>query len=168
MFRNFTSSFAQNSFIMPSTDNHPMAFKQQRNFDYQPFIGDEGEFRTNLPQPPSVEKDSIWYEGLPSHARMHFHQTLSSARRFVGFGAYPNKVPVDSLDLVLQSQYHHGKELFAGKPHIVLQPETMGRRTFRRIRNTRDLTPERVIAIGHPLAIGELDSFYSFKFVVLI
>lgn len=37
---------------------------------------------------------------------------------------------------------------------MVLQNETVGRETFRRIRNTRDLSPVRAEALGHPLLIS--------------
>lgn len=128
--------------------------KQVRNLEYHPFIDGEGEFRKRLPRPPETPKDRYWFDGLPPHDRMHYHQTLNSSRRFYGFKPFANKVPASSLDFVLQSQYHHGPEMFADKIDVVLQHETIGRRTFRRLRNTRDLTPERIIAIGHPLAIG--------------
>lgn len=132
-------------------------YKQQRNLSYQPFIDGEGEFLKPLPRPPTAPNaDRLWYVGLPPHVRLNFHQTLNSTRRYAGFRKFPNKVPADSLDLVLQSQYQHNLELFADKVDIVLQPETVGRQTFRRIRNTKDLTFERVIPIGHPLIVGKL------------
>lgn len=58
------------------------------------------------------------------------------------------------MDFVLSSQYHHGIELFPEKVDYVLQHETVGTPTFRRIRNTRDLSPERKIPLGHPLQLG--------------
>lgn len=131
-------------------------YKQQRNLDYKPFIDGEGVFVKSLPRPPPAPRaDRMWYVGLPPHVRLNFHQTLSSTRRYAGFRKFPNKVPTDSLDLVLQSQYQHDQELFADKVDIVLQPETVGRRTFRRIRNTYDLPSERLIPIGHQLIIGK-------------
>lgn len=140
--------------------------KQQRNLNYQPFIDGEGVFQKPLPRPPTAPyADRLWYVGLPPHVRLNFHQTLSSTRRYAGFRKFPNKVPTDSLDLLLQSQYQHDRELFADKVDIVLQPETMGRSTFRRIRNTQDLTSERVIAIGHPLIIGKL-TFEWIRYII--
>lgn len=139
-------------------DNSRKRYKQQRNLDYQPLIDDEGVFVKPLPSPPTASyADRLWYFGLPPHDRLNFHQTLSSTRRYAGFRKFPNKVPTDSLDFLLQSQYQHDRELFADKVDIVLQPETVGRQTFRRIRNTRDLTSDQVIPIGHPLIIGKLN-----------
>lgn len=162
IFRYFsTQKFPVGSiFSMPKSrkiDVSSKHHKQQRNLDYKPFIDTEGVFIKPLPRPPTAPyADRLWYVGLPAHVRLNYHQTLSSARRYAGFRKFSNKVPNDSLDLVLQSQYQHNKELFADKVDTVLQPETVGRRTFRTIRNTHDLTSEQVIAIGHPLIIGEL------------
>lgn len=133
---------------------------QIRNLEYHPYIESEGEFKKWLPRPPNLSKDHFWFDNLKPHDRLFYHQTLNSSRRFAGFKAYP-KVPKDSLDLVLQSQYEHQNELFPDKPDIVLQHETVGRKTFRRIRNTRDLKTERIIAIGHPLTIGGISDRIS-------
>lgn len=127
-----------------------------RNLDYHPFIDAEGQFTKSLPRPPpQLRPNRYWFDGLPPHERIYYHQTLNSTRRFAGFRPYADKIPGDSLDLVLQSQYQHGSELFADKVDLVMTHETVGRRrTHRRLRNTRDVTPERVIAIGHPLVVG--------------
>uniref|UniRef100_A0A182UE87 Uncharacterized protein n=1 Tax=Anopheles melas TaxID=34690 RepID=A0A182UE87_9DIPT len=63
---------------------------------------------------------------------------------------------VDSLDITLAAQYNHSDDLFLGKNDVVLQEETLGRSTFRRLRNTRDLSPEKIIPLKHPLLIGGL------------
>lgn len=124
-----------------------------RNTEYHPYINGEGCYRKVFPAPPPSAKGQRWSDGLSPHDRLFYHQTLNSSRRFAGFVA-SDRIPKDSLDLVLQSQYQHGNEIFADKVDAVLTHETMGRRTFRRMRNTKDLLPRRVIAIGHPLAFG--------------
>lgn len=150
--RSFQSTMALGELLPP--------LKQVRNLELHPFIETEGEFRKRLPRPPASCKACFWFESLSPHDRLHYHQTLNSSRRFNGFRPFANKVPGNSLDFVLQSQYHHGVELFPEKGDVVLQHETIGRRTFRRLRNTRDLTPERFIAIGHPLATGIRGFFF--------
>lgn len=133
------------------------AIRQIRNLNYHPFIEQEGNFTKWFPRPPPIANkpaNSHWFEGLSPHDRMHYHQTLNSSRRFAGFQPDASKIPTDSLDLLLQSQYQHAAEVFADAVDVVLTHETVGRPTFRRLRNTKDLASERVIAIGHPLAIG--------------
>ena len=139
-----------------------METKRIRNIEYKPYIEEEGEFRKEVPVPYGLSKDKFWFDGLKPHTRLFFHQTLNSARRFAGFKHY-SKIPKSSLDFVLSSQYHHADALFPDKCDIVLQHETVGRKTFRRLRNTRDLSPERIIGIGHPLAIGKLKAVYKYS-----
>lgn len=129
--------------------------RQLRNIEYHPYIDGEGCYRKCFPAPPPTAKGQPWHDGLTAHDRLFYHQTLNSSRRFAGF--VPNdRIPRDALDLVLQSQYQHGNEIFADKVDAVLSHETTGHRTFRRLRNTKDIVPRRVIAIGHPLVFGEL------------
>lgn len=140
-----------------SSAKHAKAIRQIRNLAYHPFIEQEGTFTKWFPQPPAKAPSAApahWFEGLRPHDRMHYHQTLNSSRRFAGFRPDPRKVPRDALDLQLQSQYQHGTEVFAHAVDVVLTHETVGRQTFRRLRNTQDLPAKRVIAIGHPLSIG--------------
>lgn len=129
-----------------------------RNKEYHPYIDGEGCYRKCFPAPPPSANGKPWHEGLSPHDRLFYHQTLNSSRRFAGFiSSY--RIPEDALDLVLQSQYNHGKEIFADKVDATLTHETIGRRTFRRLRNTKDVLAPRVIAIGHPLKFG---MFYSY------
>lgn len=152
---------------MPS----PAKILLKRNTEFHPFIEGEGCYRKCFPSPPSGHKDKPWQHGLSAHDRLFYHQTLNSSRRFVGFVGN-DRIPRDSLDLVLQSQYQHGREVFAEKVDAVLSLETTGRRTFRRLRNTKDVMPRRDIAIGHPLNFGRnwvcklLNSFFYVFFFV--
>uniref|UniRef100_A0A1Q3FSS7 Uncharacterized protein n=1 Tax=Culex tarsalis TaxID=7177 RepID=A0A1Q3FSS7_CULTA len=131
------------------------AIKRERNEDHIPNIEGEGCYLKELPEPLATHPSVRWSSGLSSNERVFYHQTLSSARRaanFVTVGA----IPRDSLDINLASQYNHSEELFKGKNDVVLQEETLGRGTSRRLRNTRDLSPEKIIPLKHPLKIGGL------------
>ena len=52
-------------------------------------------------------------------------------------------IPQDALDLVLASSYNHADDAFQDKVDVVLQEETLGIDTWRRLRNTRDIQPEK-------------------------
>lgn len=132
----------------------PPKMIQIRNLEYHPFIEGEGCYRKVFPAPPKPAKGHSWEDGLSPHDRLFYHQTLNSSRRFAGF-VPNNRIPRDTLDLVLQSQYQHGNEVFAEKEDAVLSHETVGRRTFRRLRNTKDIVLRRIIPIGHPLSFGK-------------
>lgn len=135
--------------------NSHVKIHQIRNNEYHPYIDGEGCYRKCFPAPPqSTRGGQSWQDGLSAHDRLFYHQTLNSSRRFAGF-VQSDRIPKDSLDLVLQSQYQHGNEIFAEKVDAVLSHETTGRRTFRRLRNTKDVVPRRIIAIGHPLTFGK-------------
>lgn len=126
-----------------------------RNIEYHPFIDREGYFEKSLPIPPHLTADKFWFEKLLPHERMFYQQTLNSTRRFARFKPFKNSIPENSLDFILDAKYEHERDLFATKMDIVLQNETIGKQqSFRRLRNTRDISPEKFIAIGHPLQIG--------------
>lgn len=77
---------------------------------------------------------------------------------------YYSIIPRDSLDIILSSQYNHSNDLFGDKNLTVLQDETCDKRTFRRLRNTKDV--EKIIPLWHPLKIGgipEKNSPHSVK-----
>lgn len=44
---------------------------------------------------------------------------------------------------MLGSSYNHDKDVFPDKVDVVLQDETIGIDTWRRLRNTRDIKPEK-------------------------
>lgn len=52
-------------------------------------------------------------------------------------------MPKDELDLILTTTFDESSEIFPEKVDTYLQPETVGIATWRRLRNTRDLTPDR-------------------------
>lgn len=83
-------------------------------------------------------------------------KTHSSQHLFLLSPPNNSPIPHDSLDINLASQYNHSDELFKGKNDVVIQEETIGQATFRRLRNTRDLSPEKIIPLKHPLQIGGL------------
>lgn len=136
--------------------------KLARNFDHLPHISDEGNFRRPLPCPPIGNKNRRWFERLSPHDRMFYHQTLASARRAADFEPIL-EIPKDSLDLRMSAEYNHEQELFVSKSDVVLQRETLAtayeRQTFRRLRNSRDLIPKQIYALGHPLAVGKMSHF---------
>lgn len=52
-------------------------------------------------------------------------------------------IPQDDLDFVLSSSYNHNKDVFPDKVDVLLQDETIGVDTWRRLRNTTDIKPEK-------------------------
>lgn len=50
-------------------------------------------------------------------------------------------IPKNSLDLALSSTYDHAVEYFPDPIDTIIQPETIGLTTWRRLRNTKDLLP---------------------------
>ncbi|XP_058824541.1 cilia- and flagella-associated protein 276 isoform X4 [Topomyia yanbarensis] len=129
--------------------------KRERNEDHFPKIDGEGCYLKQLPIPPATQPCQLWSDGISPNDRVFYHQTLSSARRAAKFMIL-GPIPRDSLDINLASQYNHSEELFKDRKHVVLQDETLGCTTFRRLRNTRDLSPEKIIPLKHPLQIGGL------------
>lgn len=45
------------------------------------------------------------------------------------------QVPHDALDLALNSVYAHGRDTLVSKMYVPIQPETLGRETWRVLRN---------------------------------
>uniref|UniRef100_A0A023EH39 Uncharacterized protein n=1 Tax=Aedes albopictus TaxID=7160 RepID=A0A023EH39_AEDAL len=131
------------------------SIKRERNDDHIPNIDGEGCYMQELPAPPETHPSIRWSASLSPNERVFYHQTLSSARRAAKF-VTTGPIPRDSLDINLASQYNHSDELFKGKNDVVMQEETVGQTTFRRLRNTRDLSPEKIIPLKHPLQIGGL------------
>lgn len=113
-----------------------------RNRECIPYIETEGEFIKPLVVGEYAKKDVIC-GGSTIYSRLHRSHTLASARRFAYFKPFTNLTPKDYLDLVLSSTYNQTVEHFAEKVDTHLQPETLGADIWRRLRNTRDLTPDR-------------------------
>lgn len=126
--------------------------KRVRNLNYEPYLNSEGKFWKSLPAPPEWQKDQHWFERLPPNHRLFYHQTLNSARNSVSFQPF-DFYPKDSLDFMLGAVYNQTQDIFNEKTEVAFQHETIKQKQ-RRLRNTRDLSPKRKIAIGHPLAIG--------------
>lgn len=65
-----------------------MSIKQIRNYNYFPNIDEEGIFVGEIKEPPLSEEgksNNFWQKGLEPYVRLHFHNTLSSARRQANF-----------------------------------------------------------------------------------
>lgn len=128
--------------------------KPIRNTTFVPDLSEEGTFTKTLPEPIGAKSDAVWHEDLTPFERCFYHQTLNSTRRFAGF--IPSSlIPKDSLEFILQSRYNHNLELFGDKVDTLLQKESVGEPSFRRIRNTVDQTPLKVEHMGHPLRLGK-------------
>lgn len=113
-----------------------------RNRECIPYIETEGVFLKPLIVGEYAKKD-VTCGGSTIYSRLHRAHTLASARRFAYFKPFTNLTPQDYLDLVLSSTYNQTKEHFADKVDTHLQPETLGIDIWRRLKNTRDLTPDR-------------------------
>ncbi|KAF7271718.1 uncharacterized protein LOC143194589 [Rhynchophorus ferrugineus] len=118
-----------------------MAAGRIRNRGCVPYVEGEGMFLK--PLTTKDFKDSCFDAASSPFERMYMHHTLASARRYAYFKNYDDLVPKDDLDLILTSTFDQSAELFPDKVDIYLQPETQGVNTWRRLRNTRDLTPDR-------------------------
>ncbi|XP_037961097.1 uncharacterized protein LOC119690172 [Teleopsis dalmanni] len=129
--------------------------KKVRNQNYLPQITNEGKFICPFPQPPVQQnRDAIWYKDLSPHDRLYYHQTLSTTRWSRCF-KQTDKIPKDSLDFALLSTYNNLTEVFPKKVDTVMQPETCGEKeTFRKLRNTRQITVNYNMRFQHPLIIG--------------
>lgn len=125
---------------------------QKRNRDFIPRLENEGYFWKPLPTPKQTQHKVV---SLPAHRRLFYHQTLNSARKTVLYQPYEHCVPQDSLDFVLASVYDDKVKLHADKADVLVQIETTGQQTARRLKNTIDVNPEYIPELGHPLQIGK-------------
>lgn len=57
----------------------------ERNLYYMPIIESEGKYAKPLPIPPGLQEGKWWYAELKPYERVHYHHTLSSARRYTHF-----------------------------------------------------------------------------------
>ncbi|GJQ73313.1 hypothetical protein Trydic_g13684 [Trypoxylus dichotomus] len=131
-----------------------------RNRGCFPYVSTEGEITKPLPVAVSREtrKESvIWHEGLSVFDRLYSYHTLASVRRYAHFKPFKSLIPQDDLDFVLTSSYNHNKDVFPDKVDVVLQEETIGIDTWRRLRNTRDIKPEKdAISAAAAAAFGSV------------
>lgn len=128
-----------------------MIVSRVRNRGCLPYLETEGEITKPLVQPRMLAAGREWHKKLTPYDRMHNHHTLASVRRYAYFRQFSNLVPHDDLDFKLQSPYVHGVDLFPDCIDVVMQAETIGTDTWRRLRNTRDIQPEKD-AIGAAVA----------------
>lgn len=127
-----------------------------RNYSYIPDLASEGNFSSTLQKPEKqARSDSSWHAGLTPHQRLYYHQTLGSVRRSRLYMENPN-IPKDHLDFILESDYNHSKELFPNRGEMSVQNETLGKKTFRVLRNQKTIPDKVVEKMGHPLKIGGL------------
>ncbi|KAK4874878.1 hypothetical protein RN001_014238 [Aquatica leii] len=105
----------------------------------------DGEGVITKPIPPNIQRKSLpWYTGMCPFERVFAHHTLASLRRHAHFKPFSGQVPKDSLDIILVSPYNKSVDLFPDKVDPCMQPETYGIDTWRRLRNTKDLPPDRI------------------------
>ncbi|KYM78339.1 hypothetical protein ALC53_10994 [Atta colombica] len=84
--------------------------------------------------------DKNWNVKLSAHERLFAHHTLSSIRRDHRF--IRSQVPRDALDLALNSIYAHSRDTLVSKKYVPIQPETIGRETWRVLRNEIKILPD--------------------------
>ncbi|XP_012276825.1 uncharacterized protein C1orf194 homolog isoform X2 [Orussus abietinus] len=96
--------------------------------------------------------DRRWYSRLSAHERLFAHHTLNSARKDYRF--YRPKAPHDALDLALSSTYVHNDDTFVPKMYVHIQPETMGKETWRVLRNQIKTFTKPPPPLGHSIRYG--------------
>ncbi|XP_011501215.1 PREDICTED: uncharacterized protein C1orf194 [Ceratosolen solmsi marchali] len=97
-----------------------------------------------------------WYSKLEPHDRLFSHQTLTTARRDSRYNC--DKVPNDSLDLILSSVYVHNKDSFLPKPYVTMQPETLNKETWRVLRNEMKIYSKPPLPLGHEIKYASTES----------
>ncbi|KOX73240.1 hypothetical protein WN51_00351 [Melipona quadrifasciata] len=78
-------------------------------------------------------KDRDWSAKLKAHERLFAHHTLNSIRR--DNRLQRSQVPEDALDLALTTVYVHSRDTLVPKSYVPVQPETLGQRTWRVLKN---------------------------------
>ncbi|KAL3273520.1 hypothetical protein HHI36_014960 [Cryptolaemus montrouzieri] len=137
---------------------------RRRNKSCIPFIKKEGIY--TLTAPCKLEGD-LWYRDLRASDRLFNHHTLASARKSVHYRPNPHLIPRDDLDYILASTYLHNEDSFCEPIDPLIQAETLGQDTFRRLRNTIDIQPEQQLqdvfaaeaTSGKFLTAGEVDGY---------
>ncbi|CAL1677103.1 unnamed protein product [Lasius platythorax] len=87
-----------------------------------------------------LPSDRDWNVKLSAHERLFAHHTLNSIRRDRRF--IRPQVPDDALDLALNSVYTHNRDSLVSKMCVPMQPETLGRETWRVMRNEIKVFPK--------------------------
>ncbi|KAF5280254.1 hypothetical protein FQA39_LY18077 [Lamprigera yunnana] len=116
--------------------------KRIRNNGCIPDLSTEGKMIKPIQLLKVLQKGTVC-SGSSPFDRLFDHHTLASARRYTHFEPFSDLVPKDSLDFILTSTYDHATEVFPVKVDSYLQQETSGVSTWRRLRNTEDLPPDR-------------------------
>ncbi|XP_015590058.1 uncharacterized protein C1orf194 isoform X2 [Cephus cinctus] len=93
--------------------------------------------------------DRRWYARLKPHERLFAHHTLNSIRK--DHRLIRPKVPQDSLDLALSSIYKHDADTLVPKTYVPMQPETLGKETWRVLRNQIKTYSKPPSLLGHPV-----------------
>ncbi|XP_031833229.1 cilia- and flagella-associated protein 276 [Nomia melanderi] len=78
-------------------------------------------------------QDKSWSANLKSHERLFAHHTLNSIRKDARLMRL--QVPEDALDLALSTVYVHSKDTLVPKVYVTMQPETLGKKTWRVLKN---------------------------------
>ncbi|XP_054002721.1 cilia- and flagella-associated protein 276 [Hylaeus anthracinus] len=91
-------------------------------------------------------KDKRWSANLKSHERLFAHHTLNSVRKDARLMRL--QVPKDALDLALTTVYTHSKDTLVPKMYVTMQPESLGRKTWRVLKN-------RIEVHKRPTSFGE-------------
>ncbi|ENN71240.1 hypothetical protein YQE_12167, partial [Dendroctonus ponderosae] len=128
-----------------------------RNRGCVPYLDGEGVFLKPLITIES-KKESCYDRKMSPFQRLYMHQTLASARRYAYFKPFDNLIPKDELDFTLTTTFNESSEVFPETVDVYFQPETLGIATWRRLRNTRDLTPDReqmAASLKHPGSSGD-------------
>ncbi|XP_017770939.1 PREDICTED: uncharacterized protein LOC108558520 [Nicrophorus vespilloides] len=121
-----------------------------RNLGAAPDLQLEGVLIRPLKIPPDLPPTEDWHRDMSPSDRLHYHQTLSSVRRYAHFKPIPGIIPLDALDLVLGAKYDQGVDLFGEKIDVVLQGSTMGTDRRAKMRNTLELKAAKdAIGIAH-------------------
>ncbi|EFN89010.1 Uncharacterized protein C1orf194 [Harpegnathos saltator] len=84
--------------------------------------------------------DRDWNAKLSAHERLFAHHTLNSIRRDQRL--VRPKVPDDALDFALDAVYVHSRDTLVPKMYVSMQPETLGKETWRVLRNEIKIAPK--------------------------
>ncbi|XP_066594684.1 cilia- and flagella-associated protein 276 [Prorops nasuta] len=87
-----------------------------------------------------IVDDEDWKRKVTPHERLFAHQTLNSTRRHAKFIRL--KEPKDCLDFALATIYVHSKDTMLPKNMVKMQLETLGKDTWRQLRNKLKVPPK--------------------------
>ncbi|XP_076766783.1 cilia- and flagella-associated protein 276 [Xylocopa sonorina] len=98
-------------------------------------------------------KDKDWSTKLKAYERLFAHHTLNSIRK--DHRLMRSQVPNDALDLALTTVYVHNKDTLLPKAYVPIQPETLGRRTWRVLKNRIEVhrTPDLSLEADDPTSL---------------